>query len=183
MCNFRFISAPYLETLFAELRAQAHPFYAFLAGLPKDDFYLFCAYDYRRKSETYEDSGRYRFSLPEFLAKAGEFDPQDEFCIYFVGMGVQEEEDSPARIELLSCEDATVGTLTELAAEFMAPYCEKCLRTDTPFRLDAETIAQHGFTPEDVAALGGPAERCNAAAAARLQAEYDALKKIGSIDR
>lgn len=124
MCDSRFISAPYLETLFAELRAQAHPFYAFLTGLPKDDFYLFCAYDYRRKSETYEDSGRYRFSLPEFLAKAGEFDPQDEFCIYFVGMGAQEEEDSPARIELLSCEDATVETLRKLPRSLWPPIAK-----------------------------------------------------------
>ncbi len=183
MCDSRFISAPCLETLFAELRAQAHPFYAFLAGLPKEDFYLLCAYDYRRKSETYEAPERYRFSLPEFLAKAGTFDPQDEFCIYFIGLGMQEEEDSPAKTELLSCEDATVGTLVEIAAEFMAPYCEKCLRAGSPFRLDGATIARHGFTPEDITALRGSVDRCNAAAAARLQAEYDALKKLGGIVR
>ena len=36
--DFRFIGAPYLEALFAVLRAQARPFYAFLAGLPKEGF-------------------------------------------------------------------------------------------------------------------------------------------------
>ena len=138
MYDSRFISAPYLEALFAGLHTQARPFYAFLAGLPKEDFYILCAYDYRRRSETWRDPGRYRFTLPEFLAKAASFDPQDEFCIYFVGLGEQEEADSPAKTELLSCEEATVGNLTELAAEFMAPYCEKCLRAGTPFRLTPE---------------------------------------------
>ncbi len=36
--DFRFIGAPYLEALFAVLRAQPRPFYAFLAGLPKEGF-------------------------------------------------------------------------------------------------------------------------------------------------
>ena len=165
MYDSRFISAPYLEALFAGLHTQARPFYAFLAGLPKEDFYILCAYDYRRRSETWRDPGRYRFTLPEFLAKAASFDPQDEFCIYFV----------------LSCEEATVGNLTELAAEFMAPYCEKCLRAGTPFRLTPETVARLGLAPEDVAVLRDRVERCNEVALARLQAEYDALKKLDGI--
>ena len=36
MYDSRFISAPYLEALFAGLHTQARPFYAFLAGLPKE---------------------------------------------------------------------------------------------------------------------------------------------------
>ena len=181
MYDSRFISAPYLEALFAGLHTQARPFYAFLAGLPKEDFYILCAYDYRRRSETWRDPGRYRFTLPEFLAKAASFDPQDEFCIYFVGLGEQEEADSPAKTELLSCEEATVGNLTELAAEFMAPYCEKCLRAGTPFRLTPETVARLGLAPEDVAVLRDRVERCNEVALARLQAEYDALKKLDGV--
>lgn len=90
--------------------------------------------------------------------------------IYAFLAGLPKEEDSPAKAEPLSCEDATVGTLAEIAAEFMAPYCEKCLRAGTLFRLDAATIARHGFTPEDITALRGSVDRCNAAAAARLQA-------------
>ena len=39
--DFRFIGAPYLEALFAVLRAQPRPFYAFLAGLPKEGFLHF----------------------------------------------------------------------------------------------------------------------------------------------
>ena len=119
--------------------------------------------------------------MPEFLAKAASFDPQDEFCIYFVGLGEQEEADSPAKTELLSCEEAPVGNLTELAAEFMAPYCEKCLRAGTPFRLTPETVARLGLAPEDVAVLRDRVERCNEVALARLQAEYDALKKLDGI--
>ena len=183
MNDSRCIDAAWLENLFAGLCEQAHPLYAFLAGLPKEDFYIFCAYDHRRNFETSEDPESYRFSLPEFRAKAAAFDPQDEFCIYFIGLGEQELPDEPAKTELLYCDEATPEALTELVAEFMAPYCEKCLRAGTPFRLTPETVARRGFTPEDAAALRETVERCNAAAAARLQAEYDALKELGCIVR
>ena len=40
-----------------------------------------------------------------------------------------------------------------------------------------EIVASLGLAPEEVAALHGLVERCNEAALARLQAEYDALKR------
>lgn len=181
MLDYLAIDTEFLTGLFDELREWEHPVYALLYGLPREDFYILRTYDRRRGCETYRRPG-YMLSLSEFLENAALFDPQDEYTICFAGIG-DAEGDEPPKTEISLRIEATVRELTELFEPFLESYCEKCLRADAPFRLTEEVVARCGFTAEDLAVVGEQVERCNAAAAARLQAEYDALKGLACIAR
>lgn len=181
MRKSRFLDAPFLKGLFAELREKAHPVYALLCAMPRDVFYIFRDYDFRKRLETYHNPEGYMLTLSEFLENADSYDPQDEFCIYFEGIGEEEDSGRPGRVDICTRDNATVREITELFAAFLYRHCEIGLRADVPFRLTPGLVARCGFTPEDVALLLEQGDRCNTAAAARLQAEYDALKNLGCI--
>lgn len=178
---FELINAEFLTGFFDELREKEHPVYALLYGMPLEDFCILHVYNYAEECETYRQPGHI-LTLPEFLEKAPTFDPRDDFSLCFYHVGEAEEGETP-KTELDIHGAVTLREIRELFAEFLFRYCEKRLREDAPFRLTDEVIARCGLTAEDVAKLDGRIGQLNALAAARLQAEYDALKELSCIVR
>lgn len=107
MRKSRFLDAPFLKGLFAELREKAHPVYALLCAMPRDVFYIFRDYDFRKRLETYRNPEGYMLTLSEFLENADSYDPQDEFCIYFEGIGEEEDSGRPGRVDICTRDNAT----------------------------------------------------------------------------
>ena len=158
----------YLKTLFHHLRCKAHPLYALLSHLPADRFCIVRFYDYRIARDGWECRATPdRYTLREFYAAAGKFHPRDEFRLLLGERMLYFEQ------------EATVERLAEYCNKLLYELCEKRLRADDPLRLTRESIRSYALTREDVPVVRERIESYNTAAAAKIQAEYDALKMLG----
>ena len=162
----------YLKSLFHDLRHQAHHLHALLSHLPGEQFSVVRFFDYRNAKEGWEDRAvPDYYTLREFYAYAGQFHLLDEFRILFGERALHFEP------------EATAETFAEYYDEFLQSRCEKRLRANDPLRLTRELIRQYGLTRQDVRIVRDRIEAYNAAAVAKIQAEYDALKALACVTK
>lgn len=162
----------FLKTLFHHLRHKAHPLYVLLSHLPADRFCIVRFYDYRIACDGWECRATPdRYTLREFYAAAGRFHPRDEFRLLLGERMLYFEQ------------EATAEQLADYCNKLLYDLCEKRLRADDPLRLTRESIRGYGLTREDVRVVRERIEAYNTAAAAKIQAEYDALKMLDCITK
>lgn len=175
-----------LRRFFTDLREQEHYMYAILAKSPQSVFRIVKDSDDWDEPET-------AYSIKEFLASLGSFhNKKDSFCCHFSLYYFRDERnegtpdegsiefafDGEVREDWICMEDMHPESFIQAFPHILAYICRNAVLSNTPFRLDRETIKRYGFTCEDVKRLRGPLMRCNERVIAELRAEYDRLASI-----
>lgn len=169
-----------LKEFLLGIRASNPALYTFIERLPKTEFYIYLS----PAEETQE--GRH-LTLQEFFAECDAL-----LADVTVGLNMflyEDETDRDTKVSdwLLYSNnidrllDLTAENLQAMFEEFLACYCEKHLRSNTPFCMTEETIRRFGFTDKDVRTLRPLIDRLNEEAKKRIWKEYDALARLDFI--
>lgn len=172
----------FLETA----RSKAHHVYAFLAGLPKEHFYLlrFLVSKGPLKDRNEDDELR-KYTVEEFLAHYDEFDPSHEFgfcwALRLERIYSEQAEDYADCICVWMLDCLNVPDMEHFIDFFLEKYCEMCLYDNRPFEMNAQTIAAYGFTQADAAWFGQKLVIQNERLKYRMRHEYEPLQGLDFI--
>lgn len=181
------VDKAFLKEKIAAIETEYHPFYALMRGLPKENCCIRRFYDAVRNLKGYGAAweAANTFTLREFLDRYDEFDPHDTFGICLAVHRDRIDSDEASMYHEYECLDRReffmVPVYKLLLQNFLVLYCEMRLRGNRPFELTPQTVAQFGFTPEDVEKLDGIVDCYNAQVREMLWAEYDALAGLDFI--
>lgn len=165
--QYKALKKRYIKDFLSALRHMDHPIFALLNNLPDYHFAIVRHYDYRTE---YKETPDY-YTVPEFYKNAASFHKHDEFCIMF------------GKHFLYFESELTLPGIERLYEEFMQERCEKGLRENKPIRLTRGLISEYRLTREDVRIVRAYLTDYNAAAQAKIQTEYDALKILNCVKK
>lgn len=160
-----------LKDFLNALRREAHYIFALLESLPLSQFSIIRTLDYRAEINGQTIQEIERFSLRDFYNRAVSLHKNDEFEIMFGDEFIYFEE------------ELTRELIEQLYESYMERLCEKNMRDNNPLRLSRSMSTNHKLSRSDVAQVKERLERYNAAVIGKLQAEYDALKRLRCIKR
>lgn len=169
-----------LKEFLLGIQASNHALYTFLERLPETEFYIYLS------PEEDMQEGRH-LTMQQFFA---ECDTLASDATVGLNMFLCEDETDvdtlvsrwvlySNSIDLLI--DLSTENLQAIFEEFLACYCEKHLRSNTPFCMMEETIRRFGFTDKDVSTLQPLIDRLNEEAKKRIRKEYNALARLDFI--
>lgn len=164
-----------IKEILSTLRKEEYIVYKWLCRLEKSEFAICRTFSFRifwqdrKRNDPCNLDTVEEYSVEEFFALVGSFHRNDEFRIRF-------------RDDLFGTADDSDGySFRQLFELYIRVRCEQGLRENRPFGFSQRQARVEGLNREDIRQLNELVGRCTDQAASRLQAEYDALKKLDCI--
>lgn len=165
------LSKKYIKDFLYQLRHHSHHIFALLDHLPIEHFVIVRYYDWRLEKKGRSMDQIECFTIRDFYRECARFHRYDGFRIVF-------------DYAIFYFETELNGVmLDKLYENFLHTHCERGLRSNTPVVLTREQIKQYRLTPDDATLVRGYLDRFNTETARKLQAEYDALKKLDCVNK